>query len=490
MSLRHRVTLTLLATVAVAVALGVVAVVVLRSVDRFFVEERTAHQREVLVRALELEIERMSLRLTVFLAGGGDRAHASYKESLAKVRKDLVALLEASSSPEDREPLEVLQREIETQDLAERRARFLAEKNPQFDYLRRWIEERRQPVVREQIQALVERSREQSLAAAQAAERQQQIAYLLIVVGFLALLVIVVWSSFLLRRWLIQPIVAIQEATRQIAKGEYKGEIEVRSGDELGTLARDIEAMSTSIGEYQSQLVGKERLAAIGEMTASVAHNLRNPLASIRALAQSSQRQLEPGDDFHNAMTTVMKTVDKADRWLKDLLVDLRPVRVDRAPEDLNRLLETTVEAVVEYGQRRDVSVHLELSPELPPVEVDRRKLNQAVISLLTNAVDASPGGATVRILSQIHPEHRDHVLVTVADDGPGLTSEQQKKMFVPSFTTKHNGTGMGLSLTQRIVFGHHGRIQVDSGPGQGCRMKVSLPIRNGNMPHGTNTHS
>ncbi|MEE8142451.1 MAG: ATP-binding protein, partial [Planctomycetota bacterium] len=231
-----------------------------------------------------------------------------------------------------------------------------------------------------------------------------------------------------------------------------------------------------SISDYQQKLVEKERLAAAGEMTTAVAHNLRNPLASVRALAQTTQRDPEVDESVRTSMATIMSTVDRADRWLKELLMVLRPVKVSRSLADLNEILRELADVSTIYADRRQVSIELELAEDLPEVPVDRSKLNQALISLVTNAVDASPPGKTVTLRSE-RPDDPGRVDIVVEDQGPGMEPEVLRRIFTPFFSTKKSGTGVGLSLTQRIIFGHQGGISADSSPGNGCRMRVSLPV-------------
>ena len=146
----------------------------------------------------------------------------------------------------------------------------------------------------------------------------------------------------------------------------------------------------------------------------------------------------------------------------------------DAQPE----LLRELADASRDYASRKSLSIELELDEAMPIVPVDRRKLTQAMFSLVTNAVDASPPGETITLRSNSHTGRSTTVEIVVEDRGPGMEEEVLRKIFDPYFSTKKSGTGVGLNLTRRIIFGHQGTIEADSSPGLGCRMRVVLPVQ------------
>lgn len=298
---------------------------------------------------------------------------------------------------------------------------------------------------------------------------------LLVSVSSLLVLIVGIASITLVNKWLLVPVEGLVRATRAISRGEFRRKIPISGEDELGQLAREVEAMSASIDEFQQKLVEKERMAAVGEMTASVAHNVRNPLASIRALAQTCQRDPELPTDAIPTMKTIVQTVDRADRWLKDLLVALRPVHVEAKMVQVNDQISEIASACELAADRRGVKLALELDPTIGKIPIDPRRLDQALLVLVQNAIEASSSGSTVTLSTEDSPED-SHISLRITDEGEGMTEEVQKKLFTPYFTTKKSGIGLGLCLTQRIIFGHRGTIDVDSRPGQGCQMTVKLP--------------
>lgn len=493
MSIRVRMSLLFVITGVFALLSGASGARAIRELETSIEIDQRNHEVEILVQRLQLTLLRSSYALTSFLAGDLD-ARAQYAALRTASHEVLDHLRNYGLPQEDQRRITSLAEELERHDLAAERAFFLAKKGEDaeaFRAVRSWIENKMVPTVERDVATLIETFRSRSLAAEIEARRGGEAARLTILLSSCALVGFVVASSILVRLWIVKPLLALRQATQEIAQGNYGARIAVRSKHELGRLARDVEKMAESIADYQTQLVEKERYAAVGEMTATVAHNIRNPLGSIRALAQASRNQLAEESPVFAPLNTIMKTVDRTDRWLKDLLIALRPVKVERVREQLGPILEEVATAVRDYAAIQGVSLEVCLEEALPPVDVDRRKLGQALVSLLTNAVEATPAGGRVRLSSQLDAARQHHAEIVVEDQGPGVPLAEQEKIFSPAFTTKVNGTGLGLSLCQRIVFGHQGHISVDSKPGTGCRMRVSLPISTAEEgQHGSGTDS
>lgn len=485
MSIRLRFSLLFATAALIAIVSGAAALRAILALEESLASSRSTHDSVILTQDLEVALLRTSFELTSFLAGD-DEAREAYEAARRDASATIEVLGERMRAHADRPRVDTIRAELDRYELAADRALFLAkrgEDDQAFRTMRRWIEGTLEPAIDREVSALVATFRDRSRTAREEAREAGRFALVAIAATSLALVGMVLLGSWCTRRWLVRPLAALGRATGEIAQGHYGRHVPVEGSDELGRLAREIESMSESIADFQRQLVEKERYAAVGEMTATVAHNIRNPLASMRALAQSSRGSVEDRPEIVDAMTTLMKTVDRTDRWLKDLLVALRPVKVDRNSEDLNAVLRDSRSALVDFARDQGVEIELDLHEDLPPIPIDRRKVTQAVISLLTNAVEASPRGGTVTIRSAPGKSGDDNVEIMVEDEGPGIPPEEREKVFNPDFTTKKNGTGWGLSLSQRIVFGHHGRIAVETAPGSGCRMRVELPVRTDELP-------
>ncbi|MGE4618526.1 MAG: ATP-binding protein [Planctomycetota bacterium] len=337
---------------------------------------------------------------------------------------------------------------------------------------RKWLKDRLIPDIATAVHSLEKiQQKRVGLMETRARSASELITRVLYMLG-VALLVSCLSFFVLLKQWIVIPIERLSIAAQEISRGRYGMKVPIESQDELGDLARDVESMSESIKDFQLQLVDRERLAAVGEMTASVAHNLRNPLGSIRALAQGCLRSND------QALTSVslqqmMETVDRADRWLKDLLQGLKPIQLAKKNIELTTHLEAVIEAVRPFCAKRKVSLEVDIEKDLPVIKIDYRRIEQSILVLLNNAIEASEADGTVQLNVSLQTTT---IQLEVIDDGHGMSEETIAKLFTPYFTTKKSGLGLGLSLTQRIIHGHGGRIDVVSSPGAGTRMTIQIP--------------
>ncbi len=298
----------------------------------------------------------------------------------------------------------------------------------------------------------------------------------------LVMLLALVWGGGLLfgiQRWLVKPLQAIARSTAVISTGELSHRIQVRSEDELGDLAASINSMAQALKRIQERLVQAERLAAVGELSSYIAHNIRNPLASIRSSAQSALKESDVSDQIRADLRSIVDTVDHLSQWVHDFLFALRPITPTLTPCDLNRVIMEALDVVRPMVEGKGIVVELGLSEALAPVPLDEGYMEQALVSLLTNACEASPRRGRVAITSRLNREAGGSgvVAVDLADDGRGISPEMLQKVFTPYFTTKSDGVGLGLTMAQKIVSSHGGTLTVSNRPEGGAAVQLLLPV-------------
>jgi hypothetical protein len=253
--------------------------------------------------------------------------------------------------------------------------------------------------------------------------------------------------------------------------------------DEIGDLGRNFNDMVRQLREsreeiqrlHRTQMSHAEHLATLGELAAGLAHEIRNPLAGIAGVIEIIGRDLPEGGPGREVLKEVQQEVLHIKRILSDLLDYARPRKPDFRLADLNDTAERAVNLARQQTLSRPVEIVLEKSPNLPPVEHDPAQLQQVLLNLLLNALQAIEGAGTVRV--QI-VSHDNQALVSVADTGRGIAAEHLPNIFRPFFTTKGQGTGLGLSLARRVVEEHGGKIEVTSQSGQGTQFLIWLPFR------------
>jgi two-component system sensor histidine kinase HydH len=293
-----------------------------------------------------------------------------------------------------------------------------------------------------------------------------------------------------IRVWLVRPLQALGRATGVISTGDLAHRIPVSGRDEFGTLAESINAMAASLAEHQRRLLAAERFAMVGEMSAYVAHNIRNPLASIRTTAQAELLDLAEQDPRRESFRDIVTATDRLESWIGDLLRFSSPVTLTRTSESVNALVERCAALARAQLAGKGLRLELALEPALASVPLDRNKMEQVFSAVLANAMDASPAGATIRVSSALRqPNHVPFACIRVEDAGPGIPADRVGKLFTLFSTTKKSGTGLGLALAQKIVTAHDGTITITSRSGAGTTVEISLPAAERSAPRGDDPH-
>jgi signal transduction histidine kinase len=253
--------------------------------------------------------------------------------------------------------------------------------------------------------------------------------------------------------------------------------------------ARLYESLWMSYAELaaaRAEMVKRERLAALGELSAIVAHEVRNPLGVIYNAVTSLRRLLKVEGDSAMLLDILSEESDRLNRMVGDLLDYTRPRTPILQPEDIGKVLMDALEGARIQGgpEAKSVSYDVEVQPNLPPVHMDRRQIRQALLNVAVNAIQAMPQGGTVRVRCrrELH-DNRDHVRIEISDQGMGIPTELLHRVFEPFFTTKAQGTGLGLAVVRRILEEHRGEIAVDSAPGRGTTFTIRLPFLPPTLP-------
>jgi two-component system sensor histidine kinase HydH len=236
----------------------------------------------------------------------------------------------------------------------------------------------------------------------------------------------------------------------------------------------------------QEKVKRSEKLAAIGELAASVAHEIRNPLSSIRGFAQFLRHSLKDKPQEKEYAETMVTEVDRINRVVTDLLTFARPMTVEISPTDIPELIEHSVRLVEADAMSRDVNIQMNIS-DLSKLPLDANQITQALLNLLLNALQALPPKSNIEIGAELDAsDSRLHLWVK--DDGPGIPKNLIEKIFDPFYTTREKGTGLGLAIVHKIVENHNGEIRVNSPPKamtRGCCFSILIPIIAGGKTRG-----
>ena len=245
-----------------------------------------------------------------------------------------------------------------------------------------------------------------------------------------------------------------------------------------------LQRQSERIIVIEEQLRRSERLSTLGEMAAVLAHEIRNPLGSIRGTAEILKDDYKPGDAKHEFIEIQIKETERLNRVVEDFLHMARPQPAVMQPCPVQEELETIVTLVSNDARVRQIK--LMLQPPTAPViiKADCEKLRQAFLNIIINALQATPPGGSVVISTTVY--QMTVCEIRFRDSGPGIDAETLGRIFEPFFTTKSEGTGLGLAITRRIIENHGGTLLVESESGHGTTVIARLPMQdaaNGGMP-------
>jgi len=231
----------------------------------------------------------------------------------------------------------------------------------------------------------------------------------------------------------------------------------------------------TELRAMEAAVRRSERLAAIGELSAALAHEIRNPLASMSGSIQLLRGEMEISGDQRRLMDIVLREADRLEALIRDFLAFARPSPPSLEPVNLSRLVVETADLFRHDGRFKG-KLELELDTEVElRAEVDARQITQVLLNLLANGAEAMNGGGQLTLA--LRDSGNGRAQITVDDQGPGLDPEEASRVFDPFFTTKEHGTGLGLSVVHRIVEAHRGQVLLGARPGGGCRAEVDLPL-------------
>jgi len=238
---------------------------------------------------------------------------------------------------------------------------------------------------------------------------------------------------------------------------------------------RIIEQRAEERRRLEEKLNHAERLAGLGKMVASVAHEIKNPLGIVRSTAEILVRRLQKASpDNVRLAAIIVDETGRLDTVVREFLDFARPRKMEFSEVDLHDLLREAVAFIQREAEKNAIAVTLESSPGTF-VRGDRSQLYRVALNILMNAVQAMPGGGDIRI--NVSLQGRRRVAIAFSDTGSGMSEEVRKQAFTPFFTKKTRGTGLGLAIVKNIIDAHHGKIEIDSSEGQGTTFWVTLPL-------------
>jgi signal transduction histidine kinase len=309
----------------------------------------------------------------------------------------------------------------------------------------------------------------------------------LIAIGFGGLLIGMLGSAFLAKR-ITMPLHELVEGTIRISKGDFSHRIRLASKDEVGDLARSFNEMTDRLLEAREcmeaanrRLVQAEKLASIGRLAATIAHEIRNPLTSVKLNIQRIAESEHLDELEREHLSLCQEGVGQIEKFIKELLDFTRASELVRERFPIEQVIEESLKMLKDgFGQKK-VTVEKAYAPGLPPANVDGDKMRQVFLNILRNAFEAVENGGRISISLALAQENGGRkYLVRISDNGSGIPEKDWETIFEPFFTTKASGIGLGLANARKIVEQHNGFIKVAKKRGKGSAFVITLPCEEG----------
>ncbi|HYA14075.1 MAG TPA: ATP-binding protein [Syntrophales bacterium] len=267
------------------------------------------------------------------------------------------------------------------------------------------------------------------------------------------------------------------------AKDGSKRNLLITSGAIKGTdryllVQRDI----TEFKNLEKKFYESQKLAAVGQLSAGIAHEVRNPLSSIKMSLRILEKRLNPiGNDLRR-FRIAEKEVEHLEKIVNDILIYAKPAEPEVRPADISSFLESSLMMVEKELSEKKIDVQFHNDPGIPPINLDSAMLKQAFLNIYLNAIDAMESGGRLQIRTKVVGNGHRHVLIEIEDNGYGIEEEDMPHLFNPFFTRKKYGTGLGLTQVKKFIDLHHGNIEILSKKGAGTRVIVTLPLEVDNV--------
>lgn len=289
------------------------------------------------------------------------------------------------------------------------------------------------------------------------------------------LLALTVLSRVIARR-VAGPIEKLLAFTRDVGAGSMKRAPESLT-DEIGALGRAFNDMLDRLQQSQDALLRSEKLAVTGLLAARVAHDVRNPLSSIKMQTQMLRSRLRGQEDNHAMVVSILRDVGQVENVIRGLLELSRPGELKLKPTRLNDVIEEVLVQMMPQLTHNKIAIESAFDPNLPEVPLDGERFRQALLNIIANAAEAMPAGGTLSVTTVAHPDDAT-VTVDICDDGTGIDPSIAGRAFDPFVSTKRDGVGLGLVNTRAVVESHGGRVELSPRAGRGTRARITLPVQ------------
>lgn len=293
---------------------------------------------------------------------------------------------------------------------------------------------------------------------------------------------IIIFTAFYYFRNFTQSILILTNATRKIKEGNIDYRIKNQLKDEFREMATSFNDMAISLKEQRQKIQQAERLAAVGELAAGLAHEVKNPLAGIKVSIEVLKSELDLAQEDKEIFLRIINEINRIESLLKNMLNYARPLKPQpesiRIHEILDNIIKTSEYSLKSPGDTsrltRNINFVKDYAADFPEIDADPAQMQQVLLNLVLNGIDAINESGTITVKTAQVPD--EAVQIRISDTGKGIAPEILGKVFNPFFTTKSKGNGLGLAICKRLVEQHNGTIEVFNNPEGGVTFVITLP--------------
>lgn len=281
---------------------------------------------------------------------------------------------------------------------------------------------------------------------------------------------------------IVKPVGRLAKATTRIAHGDWETKLPIDTLDEVGQLTDSFNKMSDALikkreelEETYKELAKQERMAEIGNFSMMIAHELKNPLGIIKGSVDILAKDGTKGKVRKTMIEYIQDEVKRLNRLVEDFLSFARPNPAHKSLVDINKMITKIINLIpLPEFKEKEISLDMQLSKEISKANVDEHQINQAIVNLINNAIQAIPKKGEIILKTE---KSENGILITIMDTGTGIPDEEKEKIFEPFFTKKQRGTGLGLAVVKKIMDNHKGEIKITDRESGGTAFSLLLPM-------------
>ena len=319
-------------------------------------------------------------------------------------------------------------------------------------------------------------------------DKEETVSVLWSLAGYLSLVAMLVLAvAYHFRKHVSGPLANLRAELKHIGDGDPGSRATLFDEDELNAVAAEVNRMAIQLENAREEIQGYasretghlEKMASIGELAATVAHEIKNPLAGISGALQVMAEDIPDQSPRKEICNEILSEIERLDRSVRELIAFARPQEINPADADINQIADEAIKTVRPDAEALGVRIDL-IKGMLPRCMADSDQLGKVIANVMQYQLQLMPDGGVITVLTE-HRAAEGESVITLADTAVALSADRRRNIFRPSFSTKHTGSGLGLAVSRNIIEAHGGRIKVESEPGIGNFFHIIMPVRGNN---------